>query len=181
MSTNKKATMAKRQREMEQKDRVKEREQRRFDRRARAQERADSGVVGPGVGEIMHVEDEASPVAQDENAARLAASGVYAGPAERVRPTRATRLFVGNLAFSATAESLRELFASVGEVIEVYLASDAGTGEHRGFAFVTMASAADGARAIAELGGHLLDDRPLRVDIAEERGPRPGGNRNRRS
>jgi hypothetical protein len=49
MSTNRKATMAKRQRELNQKDRVKEREQRRQERRSRIQERVVSGVSGPPI------------------------------------------------------------------------------------------------------------------------------------
>ena len=49
MATNRKATMAKRARELAQKDRAKDREQRRADRRARAAERAASGQVGPPI------------------------------------------------------------------------------------------------------------------------------------
>lgn len=51
MSTNRKATMAKRQRELAQKDRVKDREARREERKARAAARAASGLVGPDMGE----------------------------------------------------------------------------------------------------------------------------------
>jgi hypothetical protein len=58
MSTDRKASMAKRARELQQKDRVKEREARRAERRVRAEERAASGQVGPQIGEPVPVEDE---------------------------------------------------------------------------------------------------------------------------
>lgn len=51
MSTSRKATMAKRSREMGQKDRVKEREERRLERKARADERVAAGLIGPQIGE----------------------------------------------------------------------------------------------------------------------------------
>ncbi|MEZ4366514.1 MAG: hypothetical protein R2939_09540 [Kofleriaceae bacterium] len=51
MATNFKATMAKRQREMGQKDRVRDRLERRNERKARAEARAASGQVGPEIGE----------------------------------------------------------------------------------------------------------------------------------
>jgi len=56
MAVNRKATMAKRALEMEQKDRVKEREARRLERKARAEERAASGQTGPEMGEPIAVE-----------------------------------------------------------------------------------------------------------------------------
>ena len=87
------------------------------------------------------------------------------------------RLFVGNLSFDATTESLRAIFATVGDVAEVAIITDRETGQSRGFGFVTMSSS-DGARkAISELNGANLDGRQLRVNEAEERGPRrsPGG------
>ena len=49
------------------------------------------------------------------------------------------KLFVGNLSFRATAESIREAFAAAGEVTDVHVVLDRETGQPRGFAFVTMA------------------------------------------
>jgi len=82
------------------------------------------------------------------------------------------RLYVGNLSFQASQESLRAAFAQFGEVVEVYIVSDRETGQPRGFAFVTMGSAQAAADAISEMNGALLDGRPLKVNEAQER---PGG------
>jgi hypothetical protein len=56
MSNNHRATMAKRQRELAQKDRVKEREARRLERKARAEARAASGQVGPPIADPVELE-----------------------------------------------------------------------------------------------------------------------------
>lgn len=85
------------------------------------------------------------------------------------------RLYVGNLSFNSTEDSIRQCFAEFGDVSEVRLVLDRETGRSRGFAFVTM-SGEDGARnAISQLNGTLLDGRPLRVNEAEERGRGGGG------
>jgi RNA recognition motif-containing protein len=85
------------------------------------------------------------------------------------------RLYVGNLSFDATSESVRKAFAEIGEVTDVHVATDRETGRSRGFAFVTMASAQQAADAISRMNGAMLDGRPLRVNEAEER--RGGGGR----
>jgi RNA recognition motif-containing protein len=84
-----------------------------------------------------------------------------------------TRLYVGNLPFSATDESLRALFAKHGTVEKVSIITDRDTGRPRGFGFVEM-SGADAARAIEALNGTDFGGRPLRVNEAQER-PRGGG------
>jgi RNA recognition motif-containing protein len=80
------------------------------------------------------------------------------------------RLYVGNLAFHCSAETLRAAFAEVGDVADVRIISDRETGQSRGFAFVTMASPEAGRNAIASMNGALVEGRPLRVNEAEERG-----------
>jgi RNA recognition motif-containing protein len=85
------------------------------------------------------------------------------------------RLYVGNLSYDASAESLREAFAACGEVTDVHIVQDRDTGRSRGFAFVTMGSAAEAASAIQQLNGSSLDGRPLRVNEAEERQQGGGG------
>ncbi len=85
------------------------------------------------------------------------------------------RLYVGNLAFHTTEDVLQDAFAKVGSVTEAKLIIDRETGRSRGFAFVTMSSAAEAQRAIAELNGAELDGRALKVNEAEERRPRGGG------
>jgi RNA recognition motif-containing protein len=85
------------------------------------------------------------------------------------------RLYVGNLSYDSTEDSLREAFSSCGEVTEVHVVTDRITGQSRGFAFVTMANAQDAQKAIDTMGGANLDGRALRVNVAEERQPRGGG------
>jgi RNA recognition motif-containing protein len=79
-----------------------------------------------------------------------------------------TRIYVGNLPFSASEDEVRKLFAEYGTVESVSLTTDRDTGRPRGFAFVDM-SAADAARAIQNLNGKSMGGRPLRVNEARER------------
>ncbi|MBK8256940.1 MAG: RNA-binding protein [Polyangiaceae bacterium] len=85
------------------------------------------------------------------------------------------RLYVGNLSFQTNAETIRSAFQAVGEVTDVHAVTDRETGQSRGFAFVTMGSPAEAAKAIAEMNGALLEGRSLRVNEAEERTNRGGG------
>jgi RNA recognition motif-containing protein len=89
-----------------------------------------------------------------------------------------TRIYVGNLPFSADENAVRELFARHGNVESVKIITDRDTGRPRGFAFVEMNNA-DALRAIQNLNGHSMGGRPLRVNEAQERpaggGRGPGG------
>jgi len=86
------------------------------------------------------------------------------------------RLYVGNLSYSTTEESLRAAFEQEGRhVTDVSIITDRMTGQSRGFAFVEMASPADAQAAISALDGRELDGRTLRVSEARERGPGGGG------
>jgi RNA recognition motif-containing protein len=85
------------------------------------------------------------------------------------------RLYVGNLSFSSTTDTLRAAFSEIGEVTDVYIVTDRQTGRSRGFGFVTMGSD-DAARDAAErMNGAMVDGRALRVNEAEDRPPRGGG------
>lgn len=86
------------------------------------------------------------------------------------------KLFIGNLAFSATEQELEEAFGAYGEIQEAKIILDRETGRSRGFAFVTFASADDAQEALA-LDGKNLSGRDMRVSIATERPRRQGGNR----
>src|SRR5580698_3954661 len=86
-----------------------------------------------------------------------------------------TRLYVGNLSFNTNAEGVRTAFQEFGEVSDVHLVSDRETGRSRGFAFVTMGTTEEAAKAIEGTDGKTLDGRPLRVNEAEQRQPRGGG------
>ena len=92
------------------------------------------------------------------------------------------KIFVGNLDFGATEDSIRELFEAQGAVESVKLMTDRDTGRSRGFAFVEMAEG-DADRAIKSLHGTNFGGRTLNVSEARpkvERGPRDEG-RSRRA
>ena len=86
-----------------------------------------------------------------------------------------TKLYVGNLSFNTTENELQELFAQAGTVQEVSLMQDKFTGKSRGFAFVTMGSDEDAQNAISKLNGQTVEGRPLTVNEARPREPRPPG------
>lgn len=91
------------------------------------------------------------------------------------------RLYVGNLSFTATEASLTSVFERDGrKVASVSIVTDRDTGRSRGFAFVEMMSDGDAASAIKALDGAEIDGRNLRVNEAEQRKTRPGGDRDRR-
>ena len=86
-----------------------------------------------------------------------------------------TKLYVGNLPFTATDESVRTLFAPHGTVEKVSLITDRDTGRPRGFGFVEMSNA-DASRAMQALNGTDFEGRALKVSEAQDR-ERSGGNR----
>ena len=91
-----------------------------------------------------------------------------------------TKLFVGNLPFSATEESVRELFAAHGTIDSLALINDRETGRPRGFGFIEMSSD-DAAKAMQALNGKNFGGRDLKVNEAQARersGGGGGGNRN---
>ena len=85
-----------------------------------------------------------------------------------------TKLYVGNLPFSATEDSVRTLFTQHGTVEKVSLITDRDTGRPRGFGFVEMSNS-DAARAMQALNGADFDGRPLKVNEAQDRDRAGGG------
>lgn len=85
------------------------------------------------------------------------------------------RLYVGNLSYNTTRESLESAFAVAGEVCDVAMPTDRETGRPRGFAFVTMGTSQEANTAIAQLNGSMLDGRSLKVNEAQERTSFGGG------
>ncbi len=79
-------------------------------------------------------------------------------------------LYVGNLSFDTTDESLRGLFEQHGEVDSAKVITDRMTGRSRGFGFVEMASGGD--EAISALDGKEFEGRNLKVNEAKPREPR---------
>jgi RNA recognition motif-containing protein len=87
-----------------------------------------------------------------------------------------SRLFVGNLSFNTTEDSLRAALSAGGRTVkDVHMPADRETGRPRGFAFADMGSDAEAKAAIAELDGKQLDGRALKVNEAEPRPARTGG------
>ena len=92
-------------------------------------------------------------------------------------PAIAARIFVGNLTFGITADTLTALLSEAGNVVQVFLPADRETGRPRGFAFVEFASEAEAATAIRIFHDREIEGRRLTVNAAEDRPPRPTGPR----
>lgn len=80
------------------------------------------------------------------------------------------KLYVGNLPFSATGDSLKALFATYGEIEEAIVISDRFSGRSKGFGFITFKDEASAQKAIEELNGKDIEGRKIVVNVAR---PRP--------
>ena len=86
------------------------------------------------------------------------------------------KIYVGNLPFSATSESLNEMFSAFGKVDSAKIVMDRDTGRSKGFGFVEMATNDEAQAAIEKLNGSDMGGRSLVVNEArpmEPRGDRP--------
>ena len=90
-----------------------------------------------------------------------------------------SKIYVGNLPFTATETAVRDLFAQHGTVESVALITDRDTGQPRGFGFVEMPRP-DAARAIQNLNGQDMGGRPLKVNEAQDKPRSNGGGAQRR-
>lgn len=84
------------------------------------------------------------------------------------------KLYVGNLSYDTTEQSLRELFMQAGNVNSVALIKEPGTQRSKGFAFVEMGSQSEMQKAISMFNGYTLDERQLSVNVARPREERSG-------
>src|SRR5688572_22591105 len=93
------------------------------------------------------------------------------------------RLYVGNLAYSTTEDTLRNEFGKFGNVTSALVVIDRVSGRSRGFGFVEFSTSEEGTQAINGMNGVSLDGREIVVNEARERqagggggggGPRPG-------
>jgi len=84
-------------------------------------------------------------------------------------------IFVGNLSFGATEDSVRALFETHGAVGRVNIVTDRDSGQPRGFGFVEMSNDGEGEKAIAALNGTDLDGRALNVNEARPKAERSNG------
>jgi len=85
------------------------------------------------------------------------------------------KMYVGGLSWNTTEEILRNEFSKFGEVSEVAVIKDRDTGRSRGFGFVTMIDEAATKSAMAALNGKELDGRTIKVNEAQDKGPRTSG------
>ena len=88
---------------------------------------------------------------------------------------------MGNLPYSVTEDSLKELFDSYGEIESVKVISDNFTGRSKGFGFVVMSNNSEADKAISELDGNELDGRKIKVNIAKPKTERKPSYSNRNS
>jgi len=84
-------------------------------------------------------------------------------------------IYVGNLSFGATEDSVRALFEAYGAVDRVNVVTDRETGRARGFGFVEMTNDSEGDKAIAALNGRELDGRALNINEARPKSEGGGG------
>ena len=87
------------------------------------------------------------------------------------------KLYVGNLSFDTTQDSLNNAFGRFGTVTDSVVMMDKFTGRSRGFAFVTMSSPSEGEAAIQGMNGQALDGRKVTVNEARPKEDRPSGGR----
>jgi RNA recognition motif-containing protein len=85
----------------------------------------------------------------------------------------ATRLYVGNLSYQTTQESLQEMFAEAGQVVSAQVMTDRYSGQSRGFGFVEMSTDEETQNAVKILNGRTVGGRALVVNEAR---PREAGN-----
>jgi len=86
-----------------------------------------------------------------------------------------TKMYVGNLPFSATTDDVSVLFSEFGAVTDVHLPMDRDSGRPRGFAFVTMDTPEAMNAAINALNGQEYGGRKLAINEARPREERPAG------
>lgn len=79
------------------------------------------------------------------------------------------KIYVGNLNYASTDDSLRDLFLQFGVVKSATVIIDQGTGRTKGFGFVEMASEDTARKAIETLDGREFEGRRLRVNAAQEK------------
>lgn len=79
------------------------------------------------------------------------------------------QIYVGNLNYRMTEDSLRELFAKYGEVVSVKIVQDRYSGRSKGFGFVEMSDKDEGEKAIQGLNDSEVDGRNIRVNFARPR------------
>ncbi|KIC73616.1 putative RNA-binding protein RbpA [Neochlamydia sp. EPS4] len=91
------------------------------------------------------------------------------------------KIFVGNLSWKASEETLKPLFEAFGTVVSIKIIKDQYTGKSKGFGFVEMEADDEAAKCIHELNEKPFLERNLHLSPAQERQPGAGGGRDSRS
>ncbi len=79
------------------------------------------------------------------------------------------RIYVGNLSYTTTQETLQNVFSQYGELVSVSLITDRDTQQSKGFGFIEFSDDSAAENAITAMGGKELDGRRIRVSVAEEK------------
>ena len=82
-------------------------------------------------------------------------------------------IYVGNLSYNVTDDSLKEMFSEFGEVESAKVIIDRFTNRSKGFGFVEMPSNSEADQAIKALNGKMIDGRNIKVNQANPGGKRP--------
>jgi len=90
-----------------------------------------------------------------------------------------TKLYVGNLPYSITDESLAHAFSEYGTVQSAKIIMDRDSGRSKGFAFVEMSTKEEATQSISQLNGAQLDGRAINVSEAKPMVPRNSGSGSR--
>jgi len=87
----------------------------------------------------------------------------------------AAKVYVGNLSWNTTDETLTQAFSQFGQVLDSIVMKDRETGRSRGFGFVTFSADGEATTAIENLHDQELDGRRIKVNLANARPERGGG------
>lgn len=79
------------------------------------------------------------------------------------------KIFVGNIAYTATTTHLQTAFEDFGEITQVKIVTDRATGKSRGFGFVEFASEDQARKALEKMNGHDILGRKIRVSEARDK------------
>ncbi|KAG9129665.1 hypothetical protein Leryth_017741 [Lithospermum erythrorhizon] len=93
-----------------------------------------------------------------------------------IRCMSSSKLFIGGLSYGTDDQSLRDAFATFGDVTDAKVITDRDTGRSRGFGFVNYADSGAATEALTAMDGQELNGRNIRVSYAQERPPRNFGN-----
>ncbi len=149
-------SLGKRQREQQQARKQQDKEQRRMVRREN----------GPSVPEIVSAASVVGYMPSTDEAMRAIERRAAAPRGVASIPCR---LFVGGLGTVINEAQLREAFAAYGTIADAVVLTDRGTGQSRGFGFVTMENRKDAGQAVEGLNGAEINGRRIVVNIATDR------------